>query len=464
VSTAVPAGSSPHAEAADDVDGIDDVRAGEGVRGEGNRGNRGNPGPLPDPGSGLVLAPFRALRPAVDSDRLGRLLCPPYDVIGPAQRAVLLAGDPENAVGVVLPEVRDGVDRYAAAAQRLDRQLATGLLAVDDLPALYVYEMRDPSGGVTRGLVGAVGLRDPDLEVILPHENTMAGPVADRLALMIATQANVEPIYLVYDGGGAASEVVHAVDALEPIAHTTTPDGIEHRLWALTDPAVHAAVAADLAPRKALIADGHHRYATYRELQRQADETRGRGPWDRGLTLLVDSSAYGPQVHAIHRVLVGFPLERAVAALTGHAVVTDAADPADALTALDTMDGFAIALTDGRRSVVVRDNDGALVGATRRPGEPVALADLDVTVLHRTLVESIWGLSDTVDVVDYAHTVDDALTGAQQSGGTAVLLRPTPVAAVAAVAAAGARMPRKSTLFKPKPASGLLMRRFVDEQ
>ena len=50
-----------------------------------------------------------------------------------------------------------------------------------------------------------------------------------------------------------------------------------------------------------------------------------------------------------------------------------------------------------------------------------------------------------------------------RTDGTAVLLRPTPVEAVAAVAAAGARMPRKSTLFTPKPASGLVMRRFADQ-
>jgi uncharacterized protein (DUF1015 family) len=37
------------------------------------------------------------------------------------------------------------------------------------------------------------------------------------------------------------------------------------------------------------------------------------------------------------------------------------------------------------------------------------------------------------------------------------------VAAQAAVAAVGARMPRKSTLFTPKPASGMLFRRFADQ-
>lgn len=417
--------------------------------------------------AGLVLHPFRALRPAVDSDRLGRLLCPPYDVIDDAERTRLLAADGDNAVAIVLPHDDGETDRYAAAAHRLQREVDAGLLAVDEAPALYVYEMRDASGGVTRGLLGAVELRDPDAGVILPHENTMAGPVADRLALMSATQANVEPIYLVYDGGGAASTVVRDADQRPPIAQATTPDGIVHRLWAVSDQQTQRAVAEDLRPRRALIADGHHRYATYRELQRLARERTPSGPEDRGLTLLVDSSTYGPQVHAIHRVLVGFPFIRAVEALRGHATITELAGPAAAASALADLDassGFAAVLTDGVRAVLVTDPDGALSAATLRTAESEALASLDVTIVHRTLVESIWGLPDTVDTVGYAHSADEAVQAAIASDGTAVLLRPTPVAAVAAVAAAGARMPRKSTLFTPKPASGLVMRRFADEQ
>ncbi|HEY2166239.1 MAG TPA: DUF1015 domain-containing protein [Jatrophihabitantaceae bacterium] len=426
---------------------------------------------MTEPGSsdlsaGLSLAPFRAVRPRVDAARLGRLLCPPYDVISAADRAQLLAADPDNAVAVVLPADGDepgAPDRYTGAARRLDRELAQGLLAVDRDPALYVYEMRDGAGSVTRGLLGAVELRDPADGVILPHENTMAGPVSDRLALMTATEANVEPIYLVYDGGGAASDLVAAVDGTDPIAEASTPDGVRHRLWAVTDPVQHRAVEADLNTRRALIADGHHRYATYRELQRSYDAERGPGPWDRGLTLLVDSSSYGPQVHAIHRVLVGAPLDAVLASLTGRLTLAPYDDLRAAMAALDVAPGFAVVFTDGGRAVLATDPAGTLRADAGRPDEPQAIAELDVVVLHRVVVEKLLGIADTVEDVGYAHSVNEAIDDAQRTGGTAVLMRPTPVAAVAAVAAAGARMPRKSTLFTPKPASGLVMRRFADE-
>ena len=79
-------------------------------------------------GNGLSLGPFRALRYAVPDERLGRLLCPPYDVIDDADRAELLAGDPDNAVAIILPR---GDDRYAAAASQLDTWVKDGLLRPD---------------------------------------------------------------------------------------------------------------------------------------------------------------------------------------------------------------------------------------------------------------------------------------------------------------------------------------------
>lgn len=410
----------------------------------------------------MSLTPLRALRPSVDSQRLARLLCPPYDVIDADARAALLAADADNAVAVVLPEPSD--EGYAAAAQRLEQWVRDGLYALDDVPTLYVYEMRDAQDQATRGLLGALELRAPEDGVVLPHENTMAGPVEDRLRVMTETGTDLEPIYLVYDGGGPASELVRAVDALEPVAQTTTPDGITHRLWAISAPDDHQVVAADLATRRGLIADGHHRYATYRERQRRRRETSGDGPWDRGLALIVDSTDYGPQVHAIHRVIPHHRLNAAIGRLNAMAHVEPApGTPADALESLNAVSGFAAVLTDGTTSVVVTDPDATLARVASRPGDLEALTALDVTLVHRGLVEGAWQLTDDVETVSYAHDTKEALRAAEASQGFAILMRPTPVAAVAAVAAAGARMPRKSTLFTPKPASGLVMRRLADQ-
>lgn len=411
--------------------------------------------------TGLVLHPFRATRFTARED-VGLRLCPPYDVVSPGERAALVERCDSNAARLILPAEQEAAladgDARAGARRLLDMWVAEGVLAVDDEPALYVYEMA-ADGQVTRGLLGAVELRDPADGVILPHENTMAGPVADRLALMSATEADLEPIFLVYDGGGAASDVVASPQGHAPIASAQTPDGTRHRLWAVTDSSTLAAVAQDLAERRALIADGHHRYATY--LQRQAQHGGEPGPWDRGLTLLVDSTAYGPQVHPIHRV-VALGFDQAVGKLAGQATVGEPLPVADAELEVQRSAEFAVALAQGDRAVVVRALDADTVASGLAAAHGSALGRLDVTLLHRVLVERIWGLSDDEQTVGYAHSVEEALVAAGDDR-TAVLLRATPVADVAAVARAGERMPRKSTLFEPKPASGMVIRRLTDD-
>ena len=157
-----------------------------------------------DLGVGLVLAPFRGVR--YDLSRVGGLAnvtSPPYDVIGPGSLERLLAASPYNVVRLILPAGTPGGAAAGEAASdevaawRLHDWLAEGALAVDESPALYVYEQRT-ADWVQRGLIGLVAV---GTDAVHPHEGVMAGPVAGRRELMKKTRSNLEPILLVYNGG-----------------------------------------------------------------------------------------------------------------------------------------------------------------------------------------------------------------------------------------------------------------------
>jgi uncharacterized protein (DUF1015 family) len=426
--------------------------------------NEAGPQDIPRP-DGLILAPFRALRYDEARVPLDQVLAPPYDVIDEPLRAELEARDPHNVVRLTLPRDGEGMTGYDAAARTLAAWRADGTLRADDAAALYVYE-EQAEGHVQRGLLGALGLSPAEDGIVLPHENTMAGPVADRLALMAAVDGDLEPIFLVYDGGGAASRLVATADRDAPIVDVTTPDGIRHRLWAVTDETTLAEVAADLHSRRAVIADGHHRYATFLRYQvEQAGAGRIDGPWDLGLAFLVDGSAFGPQVHAIHRVIPGLTADEAAKrASAGFRV-----DPVGSLDeALELMgkagvDGHAFVVTNGESSWLLSEPDPGRLSAALPTDRSEAWRSLDVTVAHLYLIRVLWGLEDREDIVDFRHDVAAAVDAAHAGAGCALLLNPTPVGDVAAVAAAGDRMPRKSTLFVPKPATGLVIRAFSDQ-
>ncbi len=208
----------------------------------------------------------------------------------------------------------DGPGRYAHAADALDEWRDEGVLVRDEQPTLYVYE-QSGTGLLQRGLLAAVGLRDPADRVVLPHEDVMPGPVADRLELMRATAANLEPILLVYDGGGDTATVIEQVIAGAPLLETVDrgrpdPAGLGGR-----GPA--AAGAGGARPRSA--AGAHRRRAPpLRHLPAAAGRAaRGGGrrrPWDLGLAMLVDSRTHPLRVAAIHRVVADLGLDAALAA------------------------------------------------------------------------------------------------------------------------------------------------------
>ncbi|MBG0832828.1 DUF1015 domain-containing protein [Planomonospora sp. ID67723] len=414
---------------------------------------------IPD---GLVIRPFRGVRFAIADP--AAMTSPPYDLIGEIGIRDLLAAHPNNVVRLILP----GADRhrYSEARQTLRAWLSSGVLVTDEVPGIYVYEQSGP-GVLQRGLIGEVGLATPERGTILPHEDVMPGPVADRLALMRSTEANLEPIFLLYEGGdGTATRLVDEVATTRtPLVETVTGDGLGHRLWAVTDPAEIAAVAADLRPRQALIADGHHRYATYRALQAEhhaaepRDAADGPSPWDFGLALLVDSGSYPPDLQAIHRVVPGLPLDEALARAKGAWQAHEHADLAEGLAALRKSAGPAFLLAAGGPAHLLTDPDPDQVGHAMPAGRSDRWRALSTSILAEFLLPKVWGMRDDEHSVRVVHHDPEAAVRlAQDCGGTAVLMNPLAVDDVLAVAARGERVPRKSTSFGPKPRTGLLMR------
>jgi uncharacterized protein (DUF1015 family) len=429
--------------------------------------------------------PFRGIRYAPDRvSGLAEVSSPPYDVIFRDNEDQLMAADPHNVVRLILPRPVAGRpgEEYHDAAVSLRQWQDDGILTADPEPALYVYEQatviepgqHGAGGMIQRGLIGAVRLAPPDAGIVLPHEDVSPGPVAGRLALMEATQANLEPIFLLYDGGapdppGPAERIMAAATAREPLIDASTADGLRHRLWAITDPADLAAIAADLAPRQALIADGHHRYAAYLQLRQRRQEARsGPGPWDYGLALLVDSARYPPQIGAIHRVIPGMDVQDAAKLADGAFRVAPlpagTAGLAEAVRALAeaSVSGPAFVLAGGEHAYLLTDPDPGQAEAAMPDGRSAPWRALPASILQELLITRLWGLIDDDSAIRVVHhDAEAALRAAQAASGTAVLCSPMSPAEVYAVAARGEKVPRKSTSFAPKPRTGLVLRTFA---
>jgi uncharacterized protein (DUF1015 family) len=434
-----------------------------------------------------VLAPFRGIRYARDRvSGIANVTSPPYDVINGGVLDQLRAADPHNVVRLILPG--EDADASKAAACLLREWLSAGVLIRDRTASFYIYEQSadaDPSC-LQRGIIGLVRLGSPESAGILPHEGVMPGLVAGRRELMAATQANLEPIFLIYDGeqpgecdgeavypatGQGATGIVDRVTAERaPLVSVTTEDGVTHRLWRIGDSDEQAAISADLAARRALIADGHHRYAAYLDLQAEMHAAGlGAGPWDYGLAFLVDSAAYPPRLGAIHRVLPGLAPDRAAELAKAAFTVADlpagiSLDDARRRLAAAGPEGPAFLLAGGPVFRLLTHPDPVQLAASMPAGASVPWQRLDASVMQQLLLGRLWGVIDSERDVLIDHDAADAVravsSGASAAGGTAVISNPASFQVVAQIAGHGERVPRKSTSFGPKPRTGLVLRTF----
>jgi uncharacterized protein (DUF1015 family) len=347
------------------------------------------------------VRPFRAVRYARPEE--GHT-APPYDVLDARAADELRDRDPHNIVHLTLEPDAE------TAGERFRDWLADGVLLREETPAVWWLE-QDFVGpdGIARSRAGVVAsLRAEPYETgaVLPHERTHAGPIEGRLALLRATRAQLEPIFLLYEGTPPLSG---------PQGRSPDLDVEGTRLWRIAD---ETGVDAFFEGVELLIADGHHRYETAVAFAREDGA-------DRLLAVLVSTSDPGLEIFPTHRVFAGRP---------------DIDPPGDSFAngaaAIDALEALP---PDEPAAVFVRGGVSRLVRA--------AAGELDVELVDRFGHE---GLSYTPDR-------DEAIARLEGDEDCAFLLRPLRVEDVFARAREGRTMPQKATYFFPKLLSGLLI-------
>jgi uncharacterized protein (DUF1015 family) len=401
------------------------------------------------------------------------VVCPPYDVIDDAKRRELLRRHERNAVRL---EYSAEPDPYEAAAEALDTWDADGTLERRSAPAVYSYRHATaaaPDEPNVEGLVVRV-LLEPWGGGIRPHEHTMPGPKADRLALLHATRTQLSPILAVYfdsrriqPGRNVWGEEWRARD----------DDGLIHQLAAFEpdEPLLDA-----LGSQTLFVADGHHRYET--ALAYQA-EVRADPRWSTAapgelaadwiMMMVVNAELSRLEIRPTHRILLDADAE-ALRALVAGADPLFAAIPVapDALaSALDERTSteeavFGLVLPGGDGYLLVGDPDG-LADRLRRERMSGAVRALDLSALHVAVLEDRLAISadDVAAGGRLAYTRDEAEARERVARGdatAAILVRPTRMDQLASVASAGDVMPQKSTYFYPKLLTGMVFNPLED--
>lgn len=432
------------------------------------------------------IVPFQGI--LYDQTLVGTIkdvVAPPYDIIDANGQARLHDRHPHNIIRMELGLDQTGDspahNRYTRAAATLHTWLNEGILKRDAQCAVYYhtieysppYSAPDAPKKVLRGFLAAAKLEALDSGHIYPHENTRAAAKTDRLNLIEACRANFSPIWSLYsDPLGAILQLLETAVKGKPARYDFHDDaGCRECLWAVTDEAILRQVTAAMQSKPLFIADGHHRYETalnYQQLRRQqAGPQTALQPYDSVLMLLTPLEDPGLTVLPTHRVATT-PLPSSDQIKTALGDLFDFRDfPFSTSTQHQARSQFLAGLrTEGKHAPafgLTRQNDDRYFILTLKPAHRPSTqasprAKLDVSMLQQLIVTRLCPTQQEQEAILYTKDDHEALDWVANGTGTgAFLLNATKVSEVQAVAAAGERMPHKSTYFYPKPLTGLVI-------
>ena len=415
-----------------------------------------------------VIRPIKALRFTNKAGDIASCVCPPYDIISPAEREELINKNQYNSVRLELP---NGEDKYKTAGQTLNEWIEDGILARDEKEGIFVYRERF---GVAAekyeltGIICLVKLCDFSENIVLPHEETLKKAKQDRFDLMCATGCNFSSVYSLYnDESGVIADVINVNTATDPIYDFTDGEGVTHLLWKITDKKDISIIIGALADKQLFIADGHHRYETalnYRDHLKRSGKPVGGA--DYIMMTLVDMDDKGLVVFPTHRLITGIKVDREeLKAKCADEFTADIRPLADMDRDLDSgKDSKAFALyTGGDDYMLLKAKD--CVKDLCIEGKSKAYCGLDVSVLHTLILEKALGIDkeNMANQVNlrYTRSVEEAI-GSVRNGesSAAFIINATKVSQIKEVALAGDKMPQKSTYFYPKLKTGLVINKF----
>ena len=421
-----------------------------------------------------VIKPFRGMR--FDTDKAGELktlCCPPYDIINEKQRREFLAQNEYNVIRLELP--KEGEDVYARAGEILKLWRDNGVLIHEDKPAIYIYEMEFNAYNKrksVKGIIARVKVEPFSKGVILPHEFTLSKAKTDRFNLMKATNCNFSQIYALYmDSEHTTLQTIDAQSKGDAAYQFTDDDRITHRIWVVTDKAVIDKLCADFTDRKLYIADGHHRYETavnYRDYCRENGISKEGDPQDYQMIYLVDMEHPGLVVFPTHRMvrdLKDFDKQAVLAGCEEYFDIeryTSVGNMYSLLTAKynEGKKAFAFYCGSGEWYLLTLKDIGVMSRVL--PDLSPASQQLDVSVLHSLILEKTMGIDkeNMANQINLTYTkfFEEAIMAVDKGEfQCSFILNPTRVTEIRDVAAAGEKMPQKSTYFYPKMITGMVM-------
>ncbi len=413
-------------------------------------------------------------------DKFDSLMSPPYDIISEKMQTDLYESHPQNFVRLILGKQKPGDNetnnRYKRAKELLNQWFKDAILAETDKPSIFPYTIEyniDSQNKIMNGFFILLKL-DPDYKLVRAHEKTLSKPKEDRLNLMRACHANLEPIQLLYiDNKNKIRELIDK-SLNEPLIKVRGYDGFNHKLWKLEDKDLISAIQNELKDKILFIADGHHRYQTAinysNELKNKTGETDENASFNYRMVILANIFDAGLSILPTHRLIKksNLDLDLLLEQLNKYFIVEEKkvkladnnfqkiSNKIKQELETETKHKFALYLK-GRYYLITLKDETAMDSFAKDKSK--VWRTLDVSILHRIILEHFMQINqeNIEDHVKYTRVGEEAVRFVEEGlYNLSFLMNATKIDELKAVAEAGEHMPQKSTYFLPKMLSGLV--------
>jgi len=424
------------------------------------------------------ILPFPALRYNPARVRLADVVTQPYDKITAEMQERYYAASPYNLVRIILGKREPGdncQNVYTRAAAAFSQWREEEVFLRDPQPMLYAYAQEfavpgSPEKSLERLGFIALGQLEPyDAGVVFRHEQTHSGPKTDRLNLLRATRAHFGQIFMLYnDPAGEIDNALAKVARYPADVEVRDEYDVRHRLWPI--PGLVEFIRRRMENAQLIIADGHHRYETALNYQRERREhdpaapPPGEAAYDRVMMTFINMYSEGLLILPTHRVIAGLEGFREEQFLDSVRVFFEV-EPVQVNEAAQAAAILQSAADQGTVLLAVLQSGGFLLRA--RPAQvQQTLARLsphqralDVVILHKLGLELVMGISEEAireqRYISYLRDAHEAMARVRNGANVAFLMNPVRIEQVRDTAFGGEVLPQKSTDFYPKLLSGL---------
>ncbi|MGH7197908.1 MAG: DUF1015 domain-containing protein [Candidatus Omnitrophota bacterium] len=420
---------------------------------------------------------FRGWRynPAKVKDLAG-VFAPPYDVISTEGQERLYRESAVNVVRLILgreeraDNARD--NRYTRARRFLENWISSRVLVRDEAPSVYVYAQDYKEKGRVLSRVGFIAAMKLDERAVLKHENTLASPKKDRMALLKEVRANLSPIFgLFEDKNAGVQKILRQTLRLKPSVDVRI-DGVRHRLYIEQNPERLKALSRAMRSKPMHIADGHHRFEVACQFKNwmssRFPRTNNAG-WKYVMAYFTDCLHNPFTIYPTHRLLaVPGRVKDPLGDLAKRGELVRVPNVGTILKRL-SQSRSELARPRYAFGVYTKRNGFFLFTLGKKFERGIgknAVERLDVAVLHKTLIEPCFGIKaiEKSKAIDFTRDPQEACRKVKSGKfDMALFLRPTSLPEMLEASHKGLKMPQKSTYFYPKLLSGLVFHRFDEE-